>query len=146
MLLDSEKPECLFSIFESIFELITTDPNGLILYHNTFVTDHIIHHDNVAAIIQDGRTRWKTENENNNTLKRQGYNLDHNFGHGKNNLATILATLNLIAFLFHTVLAITSEVYQKIRKKLGLEKNSLSMSAHCFTIFCFQVGTSSWNL
>lgn len=103
-------------------ELLTTDTSGTILYHNTFVTDHIIHHDNVAAIVQDGRTRWKTENENNNTLKRQGYNLDHNFGHGKINLANTLATLNLIAFLFHTVLAMTSEVYQKIRKKLGARK------------------------
>jgi len=103
-------------------ELITTDVSGKVLYHNAFITNHMIHHDNVAAIIEDGRARWKTENENNNTLKRQGYNLEHNFGHGKNNLSNVLATLNLIAFLFHTVLAMTSEVYQKIRKKLGARK------------------------
>jgi len=103
-------------------ELITTDVSVKLLYHNAFITNHMIHHDNVAAIIEDGRARWKTENENNNTLKRQGYNLEHNFGHGKNNLSNVLATLNLIAFLFHTVLAMTSEVYQKIRKKLGARK------------------------
>ena len=31
----------------------------------------------------------------------QRYNLEHNFGHGKKTLASILATLNLLAFAFH---------------------------------------------
>lgn len=103
-------------------ELTTTDAEGNILYHNAFITDHKIHRDNVTAIIEDGRARWKTENENNNTLKKQGYNLEHNFGHGDKNLSNVLVTLNLIAFLCHTVLAMTSEAYQKIRKKLGARK------------------------
>jgi hypothetical protein len=103
-------------------ELTTTDSEGNILYHNAFITDHKIHQNNVAAIIEDGRARWKTENENNNTLKKQGYNLEHNFGHGDKNLSNVLVTLNLIAFLCHTILAMTSEAYQKIRKKLGARK------------------------
>jgi hypothetical protein len=41
-------------------------------------------HINVVAIVQAGRARWKVENENNNTLKTQGYNLTHNFGTGAN--------------------------------------------------------------
>ncbi|MFZ0207158.1 MAG: hypothetical protein WAL59_13810, partial [Roseiarcus sp.] len=40
-------------------------------------------------------------NETFNTLKTKGYNLEHNFGHGKNNLSAVLATLNLIAFAIH---------------------------------------------
>lgn len=103
-------------------ELTTTDAHGKVLYHNAYITDHKIHQDNVAAIIEDGRARWKTENENNNTLKKHGYNLDHNFGHGEKNLANVLVTLNLIAFLCHTILAMTSEAYRKIRKKLGARK------------------------
>lgn len=103
-------------------ELTTTDTNGNVLYHNAFITDHTIHGGNIAGIVEDGRARWKTENENNNTLKRHGYNLEHNFGHGKKNLCNVLATLNLIAFLCHTILAMTSEAYQKIRKKLGARK------------------------
>ena|SRR3990167_227940 len=42
-------------------ELTTTDAEGNIIYHNAFITDHEIHRDNVAAIIEDGRARWKTE-------------------------------------------------------------------------------------
>jgi hypothetical protein len=103
-------------------ELITTDDAGKILFHNAYATDHRIDKKNVANIVKDGRARWKTENENNNTLKNHGYNLEHNFGHGKNNLCNVLATLNLLAFLCHTVLAMTSEAYQKIRIKLGARK------------------------
>src|ERR1700756_1648534 len=45
----------------------------------------------------------KIEYETFNVLKTKGYNLEHNFGHGKENLAAILATFNLLAFTFHTV-------------------------------------------
>jgi hypothetical protein len=103
-------------------ELTTTDSSGEVLYYNAFITDHKIHERNVAAVVEDGRARWKTENENNNTLKRQSYNLAHNFGHGEHHLSNVLVTLNLIAFLCHTVLAMTSETYQKIREKLGARK------------------------
>ncbi|HEY4832713.1 MAG TPA: ISNCY family transposase [Waddliaceae bacterium] len=100
-------------------ELITKDANGKILFKNAYITDYKIDAENVADIVKDGRTRWKTENENNNTLKRQGYNLEHNFGHGKKYLCNVLATLNLIAFLFHTILAISSQAYHEIRKHIG---------------------------
>jgi SRSO17 transposase len=58
---------------------------------------------NVALLVQVGRTRWKIENENNNTLKTKGYHFEHNFGHGSHDLANVLATLNILAFLFHTI-------------------------------------------
>ena len=32
------------------------------------------------------------ENETFNTLKNQGYQLEHNFGHGTKNLSTVFAT------------------------------------------------------
>lgn len=35
-------------------------------------------------------------------LKTNGYNLEHNFGHGKQTLASVMVTLNLLAFAFHT--------------------------------------------
>lgn len=41
-----------------------------------------------------GRARWKIENGTFNLLKTKGYNLEHNFGHGKHHLAAILAALN----------------------------------------------------
>ena len=49
------------------------------------------------------RANGKVENESFNVLKSNGYHLEHNFGHGKQNLAMMLATMNLLAFAIHTV-------------------------------------------
>ncbi len=65
------------------------------------------------------RARWKIENENNNVLKTKGYHLEHNFGHGRQHLAAVLVTLNLLAFLFHTVFALLDAKYQMVRTALG---------------------------
>ena len=99
-------------------ELTTTRQDGKTVYHNAFATNHTITAANVAEIIRAGRARWKVENENNNTLKTKGYNLTHNFGHGKQHLSTLLATLNLLAFLFHTTLDLLDSSYQRIRQFL----------------------------
>jgi hypothetical protein len=99
-------------------ELTTTDPDGKVVYHNAFATHHHITAANVAEIVRAGRTRWKVENENNNTLKTKGYNLTHNFGHGKQHLSALLVTLNLLAFVFHTLLELLDSSYQLIRQFL----------------------------
>ena len=49
--------------------------------------------------MQGGRSRWKIENEAFNTLKNQGYQFEHNFGHGHENLSAVLAILMMLAFL-----------------------------------------------
>ena len=87
------------------FELTATDPEGKVLYRNGWVTDFPITDQNVPALAAAGRARWKIENENNNTLKTKGYHLEHNFGHGKKHLASLLAAMNILAFLYHTFLA-----------------------------------------
>jgi len=98
-------------------ELEVYDKNGKLSYKNSFITDIEITKKNVYQIARAGRTRWKIENENNNTLKNQGYHLEHNFGHGKEHLSGFLFTLNILAFLFHTVLDFLDENYAKARKK-----------------------------
>ena len=60
----------------------------------------------------------KRENEHNNTLKTKGYNLEHNFGHGQENLANLLLSMNLIAFLFHTMLELCDPRYRLICQTL----------------------------
>jgi hypothetical protein len=99
-------------------ELTTTRDDGKVVYKNAFATNHRITEANVAEIVRDGRARWKVENENNNTLKTKGYHLTHNFGHGKKHLSSLLATFNLLAFLFHTVLELMDSRYQRIRQFL----------------------------
>ena len=79
------------------------DACGELTYRNSFVTDLAVERDNVAQLAACGRARWKIENEGFNVLKTKGYNLEHNFGHGKRNLSMVLAILNLLAFACHTV-------------------------------------------
>jgi len=73
----------------------------------------------VKPIIQAGRARWKTANENLNTLKNHGYHLAHNYGHGHQHLTSVLIVLNVLAFLLHTVMDLTSEKYRQLRQELG---------------------------
>lgn len=104
-------------------ELIITHENtGEHLYQNSFVTNHTITTVNVVQLAQIGRTRWKIENENNNTLKTKGYHLEHNFGHGQQDLANVLATLNILAFLIHTIQEMIEPAYQRLRRALGTRK------------------------
>lgn len=93
---------------------VMKEEDGSLLYHNTFITDHTVAEDSVATIVLSGRARWKIENENNNVLKTKGYHFEHNFGHGKQTLASVLLTLILLAFLFHTLLDLFCEPYQKL--------------------------------
>lgn len=98
---------------------ITHETTGDILYRNAFATNYLVTEDNVEMIVKAGRARWKSENESHNVLKTKGYHLEHNFGHGKVNLASVLLTLNLLAFLFHTVLSMVDAKYQSLRKELA---------------------------
>jgi hypothetical protein len=103
-------------------ELKITDSKGKSVYHNTFATDYTLNEDNVQEIIKAARARWKIENENNNTLKTKGYNFKHNYGHGKQHLSALLASLNILAFLTHTILEWFDKCYQLLRKHLSSRK------------------------
>ncbi len=97
---------------------ITHEETGEVIYKNAFVTDFHILETSLEAIVRDGRARWKIENENNNILKTKGYHLEHNFGHGNQYLSSLLLSLNLLAFLFHTVLDLVDEKYRLLRQTL----------------------------
>ena len=55
-------------------------------------------------------------------MKNNGYNLEHNYGHGGKFLSSLLASLILIAFLFHTVLDIADGKYRMLRDILPSRK------------------------
>ncbi len=59
-----------------------------------------------------GRARWKIENETFNTLKNQGYQFEHNFGHGKEYLSANFAQLMLLAFLFDQIQSASNQVFR----------------------------------
>lgn len=122
-------------------ELTTTTSNGKVLYKNAFATNFKISKNNVKKIVADGRARWKIENENNNVLKTKGYHLEHNFGHGKKYLSSVLLTFNLLAFLFHTVLEIMNEKYKQIREDLPTRKTFFDDIRALTRYICFD----SWD-
>jgi hypothetical protein len=123
-------------------ELIkTVEDNDEVIYKNTFATNFDITEENVKQIVADGRARWKIENENNNVLKTKGYHLEHNFGHGKKHLATLLLTFNLLAFLFHTVLELMDEKYELIRRELPTRKTFFQDIRALTRYMCF----NSWD-
>jgi len=98
---------------------IVHEDTGKQLYHNAWITSHKLTSKTVPEIVAAGRAHWKVENENFNVLKNQGYNFEHNYGHGKQHLSSVLLTLLLLAFLVHTALHLSCLVYQSIRQALG---------------------------
>jgi len=113
---------------------VRREDTGEQLYRNAFITDFEVEETNVEAIARDGRTRWKVENENNNVLKTKGYHIEHNFGHGQQHLASFLLSLNLLAFLMHTILELVDEKYQAIRQALGRRRTFFQ---HLEALLCY---------
>jgi hypothetical protein len=98
---------------------ITDEATGELIYRNAWATDHPLDDAALRPFVIAARTRWKSENENNNVLKNYGYHLEHNFGHGQHYLALVLVMLNLLAFLFHTILDLCDEPYRRVRAELA---------------------------
>jgi hypothetical protein len=86
---------------------------GAQLDHHSCLTNHRLTADTVVAVAQAGR--GQIENETNTVLKTKGDHLAHNFGHGKQYLAAFLPSLNLLAWLVHTVLEWRDEKYAWLR-------------------------------
>lgn len=86
----------------------------------TWVTDKVITKDNAAKIMQGGRARWKIENETFNSLKNQGYEFEHNFGHGYKNLSVNMSYLMMLAFLFDQLSELSCKHFQKaLQERFG---------------------------
>ena len=97
---------------------IRNESTGKQLYHSAWATDLTLDEQLVIEVVADGRSRWKVENEGFNVLKNHGYNFEHNYGHGQQHLSTVLLTLLLLAFLFHSALGLSCLMYQAIRREL----------------------------
>ncbi len=95
---------------------------GKVTCTNSFVTDLPVNEETVVELATCGRARWKIENETFNTLKTRGYHLEHNFGHGKEHLANLLITMNLLAFAFHTVCDLVSKRWHEAREAFGARR------------------------
>ena len=110
------------TILTNYFEYWLID-NKKVTYHNSWVTDIQINQQNVKDLVRGGRCRWKIENETFNTLKNQGYHIEHSYGHGEKNLSMNFFLLNLLAFFLHQIFELTDKLYQECRKKFGSKRN-----------------------
>jgi len=115
-----------------------TFKKGKPAYHNTWITDHTVTMENVSDLARTGRTRWKIENETFNTLKNQGYHIEHNFGHGKLNLSYNFFLLNLLAFFFHQILAMSDPLYQKARSGFSARREYWNQLRCSIRLFVFK--------
>ena len=123
-------------VLVSFVEVWEHNKAGKVVYHNSWVTDFEVTHENAATIIGIGRARWKIENEQFNVLKNHGYELEHNYGHGQQNLALVFYRLNLLAFLAHKVLELGDRLYQQCR--VGESRRGLwGMLRAAFYLFTF---------
>ena len=98
------------------------DAKGKVCYDGALVTSLAFTKENVQEIAACARARWKIENETFNVLKNNGYNLEHNFGHGKKHLAMLFAAMNLLAFAMHTVMDCVEERWVKARNAKRVRK------------------------
>ena len=90
--------------------------------HFCWITDFTVSKFNIFALMEGGRARWKIENETFNTLKNQGYNFEHNYGHGKQNLSVNFAMLMMLAFMVDQMQQLASTLFQAVLKKEGSRK------------------------
>jgi len=100
----------------NFLEYMQTSPKGKETLFS-WVTNITINQDNIFTLMKGGRARWKIENETFNTLKNLGYNFEHNYGHGKKHLSTILGLLLMLAFLVDQVQEIACSLFKAAKKR-----------------------------
>ena len=120
----------------NVLEYWEIHPNGTVQYFS-WITDFFLTPDNVDAIMRGGRARWKIENETFNTLKNQGYHLEHNYGHGEQNLSVVLALLMMLAFLVDQTQQLCCPLFQTAWAKLGTKRHLWEEIRSCFRAFVF---------
>ena len=90
--------------------------------HFSWVTDFRVSTRNVYPLMRGGRARWKIENETFNTLKNQGYNFEHNYGHGEWHLSVVFAMLMMLAFLVDQAQQLCCALFRAVWVKLGSKR------------------------
>jgi hypothetical protein len=111
--------------------------------HFSWVTDIEITRANIMQVMRGGRARWKIENETFNTLKNQGYEFEHNFGHGLKHLSTVFAFMMMLAFLADQLQEIGCKIFQSALKKELNKRSRLWDAIKALYMFCPQL--ANWE-
>ena len=139
--LNESHPDCLVHVLEywemhpaKIVKKVRRE--GKVQYFS-WITDFVLTPDNVDAIMRGGRTRWKIENETFNTLKNQGYNLEHNYGHGEQHLSVVLMTIMMLVFLVDQTQQLCCPVFRAARNKYKTKRTLWEKIRQSFGDFVF---------
>ena len=101
----------------NFIDCIVKDLKGKIIGHFSWITDILVTKENVYQLARGGRARWKIENETFNTLKNQGYNFEHNYGHGNQHLSHVFGMLMFLAFFIDQIQQRCCGLFQAAVKK-----------------------------
>lgn len=107
-------------------------------FHNSWVTDITISSKNIRELVKCGRARWKIENETFNTLKNQGYELEHNYGHGKRYLSYNFFLMTLMAFSMHQIFSLSCKHYQYCREQFSAQDEFWNNLRYVIRYFIFK--------
>jgi hypothetical protein len=118
----------------NVLHYVQTDPDGT-SHEWMWVTDLVLTVANVPQVVRAGRARWRIENETFNTLKNQGYHFEHNYGHGYKNLAVVLASLMMLAFLIDQVQQKCNPLFRAAWEKKGPKCALWEAMRHLFASF-----------
>jgi hypothetical protein len=129
--LNASNPDCVVNFLE--YQQIT--PKKTTTF--SWITNFKITQNNVFKIMRGGRARWKIENETFNTLKNQGYHLEHNYGLGKKYLSENFARLTMLAFLVDQVQQLCCPLFCSIWKKYKSKRSLWEKIRFTFQAFMF---------
>lgn len=102
-----------------------------------WVTDLDVTLETVEEFTKGARSRWKIENETFNTLKNQGYQFEHNFGHGNKYLHGVLTFLMMLSFLIDQCLQAVNKGFQSALKKCGAKYSLWEYMKHAIQFVIF---------
>ena len=100
----------------------------------------------VRILVKGGRTRWKIENETFNTLKNQGYNLEHNYGHGYLNLSMNFINTMFLAFLIDQIQQAICKKFKKLLEKEGRKYSLWEKIRSMFDVCFYQDWEDFWAI
>jgi hypothetical protein len=115
LLLDGQEALSVHWFESTVVNATTGEP----LSPKSFLTNHRVTGEHVAAVAQAGRGRWKIAHENNHVLKTKGSHVAHTCGHGQQYLSAVMCSLPLLALLLHTVLEWSDDKYALLRRVLA---------------------------
>lgn len=118
------------NVLVNYFDYTETNQKTGKVYFSSWITDLTIRKEIVTESVTVAHSRWKVKNsllrslgETFNTLKNQGYHLEHNYGHGKHNLATNFAILTFLVFLIDQMAQYFDSFFQAAWKEKKIKKD-----------------------